>query len=193
MRYGSRNTQSCKRESTMSSGDQPITKETQMESTPTPRSSVSPPKANDKAPKILDLPIGLDATGMRREFDSLGDVEVPADHYWGAQTQRSLQHFNIGQDRMPKEVYHAYGYVKKAAAIVNTAAGRLQAWKGELIQRVCDEVISGALDTEFPPGSTAWPGCSPGKRPASTARSRRRRGWLNRALGRDDFRSHSAP
>jgi fumarate hydratase class II len=105
---------------------------------------------NDEAPKILDLPIGLDATGMRREFDSLGEVEVPADRYWGAQTQRSLQHFNIGTDRMPKEVYHAYGYVKKAAAIVNTAAGRLPAWKGELIGRVCDEVIGGALDTEFP-------------------------------------------
>src|ERR1700736_3721290 len=105
---------------------------------------------NDEAPKILDLPIGLDATGMRREFDSLGEVEVPANRYWGAQTQRSLQHFNIGTDRMPKEVYHAYGYVKKAAARVNTAAGRLPAWKGELIERVCDEVISGALDTEFP-------------------------------------------
>jgi fumarate hydratase class II len=105
---------------------------------------------HDVEPQILDVPIGLDATGMRREFDSLGEVEVPADRYWGAQTQRSLQHFNIGDDRMPKEVYHAYGYVKKAAAIVNTAAGRLPAWKGELIQRVCDEVISGALDTEFP-------------------------------------------
>ena len=105
---------------------------------------------NDEAPKILDLPIGLDATGMRREFDSLGEVEVPADRYWGAQTQRSLEHFNIGHDRMPKEVYHAYGYVKKAAAIVNTRAGRLPAWKGELIERVCDEVISGALDTDFP-------------------------------------------
>jgi fumarate hydratase, class II len=101
-------------------------------------------------PKILDLPIGLSATGTRREFDSLGDVEVPADHYWGAQTERSLHHFNIGHDRMPKEVYHAYGYVKKAAAIVNTAAGRLPAWKGELIERVCDEVISGKLDSEFP-------------------------------------------
>jgi len=106
--------------------------------------------ASDEVPKILDLPIGLDATGMRREFDSLGDVEVPADRYWGAQTQRSLEHFNIGHDRMPKEVYHAYGYVKKAAAIVNTRAGRLPAWKGRLIERVCDEVISGALDTEFP-------------------------------------------
>jgi fumarate hydratase, class II len=106
--------------------------------------------AGEAAPKILDLPIGLHVTGMRREFDSLGDVEVPADRYWGAQTQRSLQHFNIGRDRMPKEVYHAYGYVKKAAALVNTRAGRLPAWKGELIGRVCDEVISGALDEDFP-------------------------------------------
>ena len=105
---------------------------------------------NDEEPKILDLPIGLDATGMRKEFDSLGTVEVPANRYWGAQTQRSLQHFNIGHDRMPKEVYHAYGYVKKAAAVVNSSAGRLPAWKGQLIERVCDEVISGALDAEFP-------------------------------------------
>ncbi len=105
---------------------------------------------NDEEPKILDVPIGLDATGMRSEFDSLGQVEVSANRYWGAQTQRSLEHFNIGHDRMPKEVYHAYGYVKKAAAIVNTAAGRLPAWKGQLIERVCDEVISGQLDTEFP-------------------------------------------
>lgn len=104
----------------------------------------------EKAPKILDIPIGLDATGMRTEFDSLGKVQVPADRYWGAQTQRSLQHFNIGHDRMPKEVYHAHGYVKKAAAVVNSRAGRLPQWKGELIQRVCDEVISGALDIEFP-------------------------------------------
>ena len=106
--------------------------------------------ADDKGPKILELPIGLDATGMRREFDSLGEVDMPADRYWGAQTQRSLQHFNIGNDRMPKEMYHAYGYVKKAAALVNAAAGLLPAWKGQLIERVCDEVISGALDSEFP-------------------------------------------
>ena len=104
----------------------------------------------ETSPKILDLPIGIKAAGVRRETDSLGAVDVPADHYWGAQTQRSLEHFDIGDDRMPKEVYHAYGYVKKAAAIVNTGAGRLPAWKGELIQRVCDEAISGALDSEFP-------------------------------------------
>jgi len=106
--------------------------------------------ARPDTPKILNIPIGLDATGTRREFDSMGQVDVPANRYWGAQTQRSLEHFNIGHDRMPKEVYHAYGYVKKAAAVVNTRAGRLPGWKGELIQRVCDEVISGALDEEFP-------------------------------------------
>src|SRR5712671_1933299 len=105
---------------------------------------------NEAEPKILDLAIGLSAAGMRREFDSLGDVEVPADRYWGAQTQRSLEHFNIGTDRMPKDVYHAYGYVKKAVAVVNTRAGRLPAWKGQLIERVCDEVIGGALDEDFP-------------------------------------------
>jgi fumarate hydratase, class II len=105
---------------------------------------------SDQAPEILDLPVGLDATGMRKESDSLGEVEVPADRYWGAQTQRSLEHFNIGRDRMPREVYHAYGYVKKAAAIVNTRSGRLPEWKGRLIERVCDEVIAGKLDEHFP-------------------------------------------
>ena len=107
-------------------------------------------EAGQQAPKILDVPIGLAAAGTRQESDSLGQVAVPADRYWGAQTQRSLEHFNIGTDRMPKEVYHAYGYVKKAAAAVNTRAGRLPEWKGRLIQRVCDEVIGGELDDEFP-------------------------------------------
>ncbi|MCW2639506.1 MAG: fumarase [Dactylosporangium sp.] len=102
------------------------------------------------APTIHDVPIGIDATGTRTETDSLGAVEVPADHYWGAQTQRSLEHFDIGDDRMPKPVYHAYGYVKKAAAMVNTRAGRLPGWKADLITRVADEVIAGELDSEFP-------------------------------------------
>ena len=105
---------------------------------------------NNDAPTIRDIPIGLTAIGLRREFDSMGEVQVPANRYWGAQTQRSLEHFNIGHDRMPKEVYHAYGYVKKAAAAVNTRAGRLPEWQGRLIQRVCDEVISGKMDEEFP-------------------------------------------
>jgi fumarate hydratase, class II len=117
---------------------------------PQAASAARPHDTAERGPQILDVPIGLNATGTRREFDSLGEVDVPADRYWGAQTQRSLEHFNIGNDRMPKEVYHAYGYVKKAAALVNTQAGRLPEWKGQLIQRVCDEVISGALDEEFP-------------------------------------------
>ncbi|SNS18917.1 fumarase, class II [Streptosporangium subroseum] len=102
------------------------------------------------APRILDLPIGLKASGTRTESDSLGEIQVPADHYWGAQTQRSLIHFNIGDDRMPKAVYHAYGFIKKAAANVNGQAGRLPRWKADLISRVADEVISGDLNTEFP-------------------------------------------
>ena len=104
----------------------------------------------DKAPKVLDLPIGLDATGTRHETDSMGGIDVPADRYWGAQTQRSLVHFSIGDDRMPHAVYHAYGYVKKAAAIVNGQAGRLPQWKADLIAHVADEVIAGDLDDSFP-------------------------------------------
>src|SRR5262249_4241166 len=76
-------------------------------------------------PELHEIPIGIRATGTRRETDSMGEIEVPADRYWGAQTQRSLVHFSIGDDRMPKRVYHAYGYVKKAAAVVNARAGRL--------------------------------------------------------------------
>jgi fumarate hydratase class II len=110
----------------------------------------APLKEDKQSPQILDLPIGLKAMGKRRESDSMGEVEVPGDHYWGAQTQRSLIHFSIGDDHMPKAVYHAYGYVKKAAALVNTAAGRLPRWKGDLIAKVADEVIAGKLDGEFP-------------------------------------------
>jgi fumarate hydratase class II len=102
------------------------------------------------APKVLDLPVGLAETGARRETDSMGAIDVPADRYWGAQTQRSLIHFSIGNDRMPKAVYHAYGHVKKAAAIVNGRAGRLPAWKADLVERVSDEVIAGELDEHFP-------------------------------------------
>jgi fumarate hydratase, class II len=106
---------------------------------------------NDSSqPRVLDVPIGLSANGKRHETDSMGGIDVPADRYWGAQTQRSLEHFDIGDDRMPKQVYHAYGYVKKAAAAVNARAGRLPQWKADLIDRVCDEVIAGALDEHFP-------------------------------------------
>ena len=115
-----------------------------------PTKNTREPGEVEQAPKILDLPIGTGATGLRKESDSLGEIEVPAEHYWGAQTQRSLIHFSIGDDRMPKAVYHAYGYVKKAAALVNAADGRLPRWKAELIAKVADEVISGQLDSEFP-------------------------------------------
>ena len=101
-------------------------------------------------PQPHDIPIGIHATGMRRETDSMGEIEVPADRYWGAQTQRSLVHFSIGDDRMPKRVYHAYGYVKKAAALVNAAAGRLPQWKADAIVRAADEAIAGKLDEHFP-------------------------------------------
>jgi len=99
---------------------------------------------------LHDVAIGIDATGMRRETDSMGEIEVPADRYWGAQTQRSLVHFAIGDDRMPKRVYHAYGHVKKAAALVNAAAERLPQWKAQAIVRAADETIAGQLDAHFP-------------------------------------------
>ncbi|MGN8092509.1 class II fumarate hydratase [Methylobacterium sp. 22177] len=101
-------------------------------------------------PVLRDVPIGISATGMRRETDSMGGIDVPADRYWGAQTQRSLQHFSIGNDRMPKRVYHAYGYVKKAAALVNAAAGRLEDWRAQAIVQAADEAIAGKLDANFP-------------------------------------------
>jgi fumarate hydratase class II len=104
----------------------------------------------DDGPRILKIPVGINASGTRRENDSMGAVEVPADRYWGAQTARSLIHFSIGNDHMPTEVYHAYGYVKKAAAAVNADAGRLPRWKADLICHVCEEVIAGHLDEHFP-------------------------------------------
>jgi fumarate hydratase, class II len=118
-----------------------------MKSTNIPNEGVASP---DSPPRIREIPVGLTAAGTRTETDSMGAIEVPADKYWGAQTQRSLIHFSIGDDRMPKAVYHAYGHVKKAAAVVNGRAGRLPAWKAELIEKVADEVITGQLDEHFP-------------------------------------------
>src|SRR3984957_17014954 len=106
---------------------------------------------NDQSnPVLRHVPIGISAGGTRRETDSMGEIEVPADRYWGAQTQRSLVPFSIGDDRMPKPVYHAYGYVKKAAALVNAAAGRLPQWKADAIVYAADEAIAGKLDEHFP-------------------------------------------
>jgi fumarate hydratase class II len=104
----------------------------------------------DAAHRMHGIPIGIDATGFRRETDSMGGIDVPADRYWGAQTQRSLEHFAIGDDRMPKSLYRAYALVKKAAALVNAAGGRLPQWKADAIVRAADEAIGGKLDAHFP-------------------------------------------
>jgi fumarate hydratase, class II len=87
---------------------------------------------------------------MRSESDSHGPVDVPADRYWGAQTQRSLHHFAIGDDRMPRELIHAFGVVKKAAALANLELGLLPEDKGRLIVQAADEIIAGKLDDHFP-------------------------------------------
>src|SRR3984957_11212512 len=89
-------------------------------------------------------------TDVRKETDSLGEVEVPADKLWGAQTQRSLEHFSIGTDLMPREMIDAYAILKKAAAIVNRAESRLDEQRCNLIGQVCDEILAGRHHDMFP-------------------------------------------
>src|SRR6185295_13182548 len=89
-------------------------------------------------------------TAVRIESDSMGEIEVPADKYWGAQTQRSLIHFDIGDDRMPRELIRAFGILKKAAVLVNEDLGKLAPDKARFIVQACDEVIEGKLDDHFP-------------------------------------------
>ena len=86
----------------------------------------------------------------RTETDSLGEVEVPADKLWGAQTQRSLEHFSIGQDLMPREMITAYAILKKGAAVANHAGGRLDERAFDLIVQVCDEILAGQHHDMFP-------------------------------------------
>src|SRR5436305_10023588 len=86
----------------------------------------------------------------RTESDSMGTIEVPSERYWGAQTQRSLKHFDIGNDRMPPELISAFGTLKKAAALVNRDLGKLSDEKTGLITQAADEVISGRWNDEFP-------------------------------------------
>ncbi|MBA2495214.1 MAG: class II fumarate hydratase [Acidobacteria bacterium] len=86
----------------------------------------------------------------RIETDSMGEIEVASDKYWGAQTERSLHHFNIGFDVMPREMIRALGVLKKAAAIVNSELGKLTPDKKNLIVQAADEVIEGKLDEHFP-------------------------------------------
>jgi fumarate hydratase class II len=86
----------------------------------------------------------------RTESDSMGKIKVPGDRYYGAQTARSLIHFDIGRDTMPPELIRAFGILKKAAALVNLDLGKLPADKARLIARAADEVIAGKLDEHFP-------------------------------------------
>ena len=89
-------------------------------------------------------------TGIRTESDSLGDVDVQADRLWGAQTQRSLEHFSIGTDLMPREMIAAYATLKKAAAIANHDGGRLPDEPWRLILETCDEILGGQHQDMFP-------------------------------------------
>lgn len=86
----------------------------------------------------------------RKEKDSIGYIDVPAERYWGAQTQRSRQNFKIGGHLMPTEIIHAFAILKKSAAITNAEIGVLAAEKAELIAQVCDEILAGQLSEEFP-------------------------------------------
>src|SRR5258706_12829340 len=88
----------------------------------------------------------------RKEKDTMGTVEVPADVYWGAQTQRSIENFKIAQDinKMPMEIIRAFAYLKKAAALTNVDAGVLSKDKCDLISKVCTEILDGKLDDQFP-------------------------------------------
>src|SRR5579883_563280 len=90
------------------------------------------------------------STITRTESDSMGKIEVPTNVYWGAQTQRSLHHFDIGRDTMPPELIRAFGILKKAAALVNLDLGKLPADKARLITQAADEVIEGKLNGHFP-------------------------------------------
>lgn len=86
----------------------------------------------------------------RIEKDTMGEVQVPAEKYWGAQTQRSIQNFKIGGHTMPLEIIKAFAYLKKAAALTNNELGVLGQEKSDLIGQVCDEILSGSLDDQFP-------------------------------------------
>jgi fumarate hydratase class II len=87
---------------------------------------------------------------MRKETDSLGEVDVPGDKLWGAQTQRSLEHFSIGQDLIPREMITAYAILKKAAAEANRASKRLGEQQYQLISQTCDEILAGKHHDMFP-------------------------------------------
>src|SRR5579864_163935 len=93
---------------------------------------------------------GAQIMEMRKESDAMGEILVPADKLWGAQTQRSIEHFSIGKDLMPREMIGAYAVLKKACANVNRASGRLAADVHKLIVQACDEILAGQHRDMFP-------------------------------------------
>ena len=86
----------------------------------------------------------------RIEKDTMGEVKVPADKFWGAQTQRSKENFKIGSEKMPQEIVYAFAILKRSAAIANEKLGNLEAEKKEAIVSVCDDILEGKYDSHFP-------------------------------------------
>src|ERR1700678_25457 len=106
-------------------------------------------KTNERR-KLMSAISNVEVTGVRKETDSLGEVDVPSSKLWGAQTQRSLEHFNIGKDLIPREMIAAYATLKKAAANANHAGGRLDDQRHKLIVETCDEILAGRHEDMFP-------------------------------------------
>jgi fumarate hydratase, class II len=114
-----------------------------------PRHS-SAPESTRRAPAASEKPVPETKSLTRIESDSMGKIEVPSDRYYGAQTARSLIHFDIGDDTMPPELIRALGILKKAAALVNQDLGKLPSEKARAIVQAADEVIAGKLNGHFP-------------------------------------------
>src|SRR6202045_250919 len=100
--------------------------------------------------KAMSAISNVKVMGVRKETDSLGEVDVPGSKLWGAQTQRSLEHFNIGKDLIPREMIAAYATLKKAAANANHIGGRLDDQRHKLIVQVCNEILAGQHEDMFP-------------------------------------------
>jgi fumarate hydratase, class II len=119
-------------------------------SSPAKSSSSKTSKSNAKSNLVVMAAVPKRKVSPRTESDSMGKIKVPADRYYGAQTARSLIHFDIGRDTMPPELIRAFGILKKAAALVNQDLGKLPPEKTKLIVKAADEVIAGKLDAHFP-------------------------------------------
>src|SRR5580693_6380278 len=108
------------------------------------------PEREAEGRKLMSAINNVTVMSVRKETDSLGEVDVPSTKLWGAQTQRSLEHFSIGQDLIPHEMIAAYATLKKAAANANHAGGRLDDGRHRLIFQTCDEILAGRHDDMFP-------------------------------------------